>query len=72
MPYFIYKIVPPRQLTYLDTVAHYQRARDLVRERREAEPPNTGVEYRLIFAQQQGEAERLLSTPRETRVIGED
>ncbi|SDY07017.1 hypothetical protein SAMN05421644_12728 [Allochromatium warmingii] len=72
MPYFIYKIAPPRQLTYLDTVAHYQHARDLVRERRHAEPPDTGVEYRLVFAHQQGEAERLLSTPRETRVIGED
>ncbi len=30
------------------------------------------MEYRLIFAGQIGEAERLLSTPRDERVIGED
>ena len=72
MPYFVYKISPPRQLEHLDTVDQYQRARELVRERRQTEPRETGVEYRLIFARQPGEAERLLSTPRDTRVIGED
>ncbi|QIK37513.1 hypothetical protein GWK36_05445 [Caldichromatium japonicum] len=72
MPYFVYKITPPRQLEHLDTVEQYQRAREIVRERRRNEPPGTGVEYRLIFARQQAEAERLLSTPRDTRVIGED
>ncbi len=72
MPYFVYKITPPCQLEHLDTVEHYQRAREIVRERRRNEPPGTGVEYRLIFARQQGEAEHLLSTPRDPRVIGED
>lgn len=72
MPYFIYKITPPRQLEYLDTVEQYQQAREIVRTYRRNEPPGTGVEYRLIFARQQGEAERLLSIPRDPRVIGED
>jgi hypothetical protein len=30
------------------------------------------VEYRLVFASQPGEAEKLLSAPRDERVIGED
>jgi hypothetical protein len=72
MPYFVYKITPPRQLEHLNTVESYQDARTMVRVRREGEPRNAGVEYRLIFARQQGEAEKLLSLPREERVIGED
>lgn len=72
MPYFVYRIAPPRLLEHLQTVDRYQDARELVRARRQDEPRETGVEYRLIFAKQQGEAERLLSIPRDERVIGED
>ena len=72
MPYFVYKISPPHQLELLQTVESYQDARATVRSRRQAEPRATGVEYRLIFAQQQGEAETQLATPRDKRVIGED
>lgn len=72
MPYFVYKISPPRLLDHIDTVEQYQQAREIVRARRRDEPRDSGVEYRLIFARQQGEAEQLLSTPRDTRVIGED
>ncbi len=72
MPYFVYKISPPRQLEHIETVDRYQDARATVRERREREPRETSIEYRLIFAKQQGEAEKILSTPRDERVIGED
>ncbi|NEV61360.1 hypothetical protein [Thiorhodococcus minor] len=72
MPYFVYKISPPRILEYIETCDGYQDARDIVRGRRAEEPRDTGVEYRLIFAKQQGEAEKLLSRPRDERVIGED
>ncbi|MFD2110598.1 hypothetical protein [Thiorhodococcus fuscus] len=72
MPYFVYKISPPRQLEHLDTKERYQDAREIVRNRRLNEPRETGIEYRLIFAKQQGEAEKLLSIPRDERVIGED
>lgn len=72
MPYFVYKISPSRQLEHLATVVRYQDARATVRAHRQAEPRDTGIEYRLIFAQQPGEAEKILATPRETRVIGED
>jgi hypothetical protein len=71
MPYFVYQITPPRQLTPLHTFDSYQEARALVRSRRQEETA-VGIEYRLIFASQPGEAEKLLSVPRDERVIGED
>ncbi|NCA70708.1 MAG: hypothetical protein EOM91_11495 [Sphingobacteriia bacterium] len=72
MPYFVYKISPPLQLTHLDTLDRYQDARALVRTRRQDESSEQGVQYRMVFARQQAEAEKILSTPRDERVIGED
>jgi hypothetical protein len=70
MPYFVYRISEARELRHLATFDNYREARQKVRQLRpQAEP---GVEYRLIFASQMGEAERILSTPRDERVIGED
>jgi hypothetical protein len=70
MPYFVYKILPPRELVHLATLDRYQDARAQVRALRGAGAED--AEYRLIFANRIGEAERLLSTPRDERVIGED
>jgi hypothetical protein len=70
MPYYLYRIDPPRELKLLATHDQYREARARVRELRGQ--PEPGVEFRLIFASQLGEAERLLSTPRDERVIGED
>ncbi|WPL18041.1 hypothetical protein Thiowin_03092 [Thiorhodovibrio winogradskyi] len=72
MPYFVYQVSTNRQLTYIDTKERYQDARTLVRELRAKNSADDKGEYRLIFAHQQGEAEKLLSTPRDERVIGED
>lgn len=72
MPYFVYKISPPRLLDYLATFDNYQAAREQVRNRRQAESRENGIEYRLIFARHQAEAEKLLSITRDERVIGED
>ena len=72
MPYFVYKISPPRRLEHLATVERYQDARTMVRNRRQAEPRETGVEYRLIFARQQEEAEKHLAVTDDRRLIGED
>lgn len=72
MPYYIFKIAPPLTLSHLDTMDDYQSARALVRSLRERQEPGDPVQYRLMFANQQAEAERLLATPRDERVIGED
>ncbi|TVQ87850.1 MAG: hypothetical protein EA400_10055 [Chromatiaceae bacterium] len=72
MPYFVYKVSPTLQLTYIDTKERYQDARTLVRGLRAERASDAVDDYRLIFARHQSEAERLLSTPRDDRVIGED
>jgi hypothetical protein len=72
MPYFIFRIEPPLRLTWIDTRESYRDARQLVREHRKARPDGDDSEYRMVFANSQGEAEQLLSTPRDERVIGED
>jgi hypothetical protein len=70
MPYFVYRITPPRELTHIATLDRYQEARAQVRTLRQDADP--AAEYRLIFAKHMAEAEKLLATPRDERVIGED
>lgn len=70
MPYFVYRITPRRELTHIATFDRYPEARAQVRALRQDGQPE--VEYRMIFAKQMAEAEKLLSIPRDERVIGED
>lgn len=56
----------------MDTKERYQDARALVRSLREGQTEESGDQYRMVFAQHQAEAEKLLSTPRDERVVGED
>ena len=72
MPYFVYKITSPADLAHVDTMHDYKSARSLVRALREGQPPGTGIQFRMVFAKHHAEAEKLLSTPRDERVIGED
>jgi hypothetical protein len=72
MPYFVYKISPPMTLEHLDTKDSYQDARAIVRGLRAERAADDDADYRMIFAKHQSEAEKLLSTPRDERVIGED
>jgi len=76
MPYYVYKIAPPLRLTPIDTKEKYQDARALVRQLRQGQAvgqaAGEALQYRLIFANSQAEAEKLLSTPRDERVVGED
>ncbi len=72
MPYYVYRIEPPLILSHLETQERYQDARKLVRRLRAEQAPEDPVQYRMVFAQHEAEAERLLATPRDDRVIGED
>ncbi|HHI76781.1 MAG TPA: hypothetical protein ENJ94_06370 [Gammaproteobacteria bacterium] len=78
MPYFVYYVtINPanntKSLEYIDTKDNYREARALARERRaQLDRSNPNLECRMIFAKTQVEAEKLLSAPREERVIGED
>lgn len=73
MPYFIYqKTEKPLTLSHISTQEGYRKAKELVRSLRQDHPLSGDAAYRMIFAKSMGEAERLLSTPRDERVIGED
>jgi hypothetical protein len=72
MPYFVYKITPPSTLVYVDQKDRFRDARALVRSLREQHQGMADIQFRMIFAHNEVEAERLLSTPRDERVIGED
>lgn len=72
MPYFVYKITPPIKLAHIDTKDRYQDARALVRDLRERQSPEDDSRFRMVHAKDRAEAEKLLSTPRDERVIGED
>lgn len=72
MPYFVFKITPTLALTHIETRERYQDARATVRRLRSEQPEGDDDDYRMIFAKHQLEAEKLLSRPRDNRVIGED
>ena len=72
MPYFVFKIEQPLKLAHMDTKTNYKEARGLVREHRQSPDRDPSADYRMVFAQSIAEAEKLLSTPRDERVIGED
>ena len=72
MPYYIYRVESPQNLHYVDVKARYPEARALVRSLRTELPAEAAGSVRMIFAKTTGEAEKLLSVPRDTRVIGED
>lgn len=72
MPYFVYKILPPSSLTPIETKDRYRDARALVRQLRREHSSEEVSRYRMVFANNQTEAEKLLSKPRDGRVIGED
>lgn len=78
MPYFVYFVTQQadqnrKSLEYVDTFDTFKSARTVAREKRAELREKPGEsDCRLIFARNQVEAEKLLSAPREERVIGED
>lgn len=78
MPYFVYFVAAQangdrKQLEHIDTFPAFKEARNLARTKRaELKAEGAARDCRLIFAKNQAEAERLLSAPREERVVGED
>lgn len=71
MPYFVYDVSEsPKKLVHLETFVKYREAKDFVRNKRAESGSVESV--RMIFARNDVEAEKLLKTPREERVIGED
>lgn len=78
MPYFVYYVTQHadsnrKSLEHIETFDNFKTARGVARNKRsELREAGDGRDCRLIFAKNQVEAEKLLSAPREERVIGED
>ncbi|KOR30710.1 hypothetical protein TI04_04455 [Achromatium sp. WMS2] len=73
MPYFIYSIDEFKNLKPLSEQATYKDAKaQVILLRKDLGPEADIASIRMVFANSTAEAERLLSIPRDNRVIGED
>lgn len=72
MPYFVYNIHPNKKLELLQEFPSYREARDDVRRRRKELDDDVDYTVRLVHAKHTAEAERLLTTEREPRPMGEE
>ncbi len=76
MPYFTYEVIThpesgARLLTHIETYPKYREAKLRVKEERDKHPDRDPQEFRLVFAKNTVEAEKLLSIPRDERIIGD-
>jgi len=72
MPYFVFKTYPNRTLDLVDNFDKYQDAKKLTRELRKELQEDDAHNFRLVHANNDKEAERLLITKREPRPAGEE
>jgi hypothetical protein len=76
MPYYIYKIMPgntptARALELAGEFEKYREAKDEVRALRTAQPKDSDLVYKIIFADSQPEAEQRLLEHREKPILRE-
>lgn len=73
MPYFVYKILPFKQLELLQQFDSYREARESARSARQAISPLDNHTVKLIFAENALQAEDLLTQERPPEpMIGDD
>jgi hypothetical protein len=72
VPYYVYKIHPPKRLEHMDVFDTYRDAKVFTREERKKLGPEDSCTVRMIFAPGKEQAERLLTQVREARPLGED
>jgi hypothetical protein len=72
MPYYIYRITPPNRLEQIESHENYRSAKERIRKLWTEIESGSEVVIRMIYAETQGEAERLLLIPRDDRIIGDD
>ncbi len=71
MLYHIFEVNPFKQLSFLEAQPDYRAAKVRIRELRSVTGLAAGTTYRMMFATDQFEAERLLKEKREARPMGE-
>lgn len=72
MPYFVFRILPDRKLTLLQTFAKFKEARDHVRSLRAHQATDDRSTIRMIFAEDAKKAQLLLTDLRTAKVDGDD
>lgn len=72
MPYFVYKIYPNKTLDFIEQFDKYQDAKKLTRELRAELTEADSHSFRLVHANHEREAQRLLTSKREPRPAGEE
>jgi hypothetical protein len=72
MPYYVYKIHPPKRLEHVDEFDTYREAKAFTRGKRQELSGDERCTVRMIFAPGKEQAERLLTQVREARPLGED
>ena len=72
MPYFVYKVFSNRTLEPVDAYDKHRDAKVRARELRVESKDDDDFTFRLIYARNETEAERLLTQKREPRPLGED
>lgn len=65
MPYFIYKVGPLNILEKRGQADNFKEAKAAANELRKQLDPNTGTSIKMIFAENELQAEDILSQPRE-------
>ncbi|MBX2838723.1 MAG: hypothetical protein KTR35_17825 [Gammaproteobacteria bacterium] len=71
LAYHIFEINAFKQLTLLESVEDYRSAKTLVKQYRTKSHVPPGTTYRMMFAENPQQAERLLKEKREPRPMGE-
>jgi len=76
MPYYIYALRPgeasrTRDLVMINDFSDFKGAKNAVRTLRAEEPLDEGRIYKIIFAEDQAEAEKRLTEFREERIVKE-
>jgi len=71
LDYHIFEINAFKQLTHLQSVPDYREAKEIVKACRSQPQIPAGTTFRMMFAQDVHQAERLLKEKREARPRGE-
>ncbi|MBT4838062.1 MAG: hypothetical protein HON94_12020 [Methylococcales bacterium] len=71
MPYFIYKIKPPKRLEYISSHEKFPEAKKIANEMRLAQSADDDSMVKIIFAKTPEDAEKDLMVEREPIPMGE-
>ena len=76
MPYFICKITSGstgaiKNIEFIDKYAEFKRAKKFVREQRESTAMDNRTHIKMVFAENELEAEQRLREPREAPILRE-